>query len=169
MSSTWVRSAARKSIMPWGSGSSSAELVAAGTGATALVGLSGNSVPGGPATGTNGLRGRAGRSAPAPGRQAGPPGRLIAGPALGAVFTPAGAPAGNAAANAAPSPSDSGPACGCAGLELAVPAAMLFSGVRLLPGPMTAGDMPPGSPAAKTIFVAVRVRAALRSEEHTSE
>src|ERR1035437_7553086 len=39
MSSTWVRSADRKSIMPWGSGSSSGDLVAAGTEVTALAGL----------------------------------------------------------------------------------------------------------------------------------
>src|ERR1022692_1462572 len=51
MSSTWVRSAARKSIMPWGSGSSRAGLAAAGAGVTGLTGLTGVTIPGGATTG----------------------------------------------------------------------------------------------------------------------
>src|ERR1017187_2155617 len=163
MSSTWVRSAARKSIMPWGSGSSSAELLAAGTGAAVLVGLRGATVPGGATTGSNGLRGRAERSTPVPGSPAGLPGRLVAGLAFGAVFALAGVPGRSAATIAVPSPSGSAPAwaCGCALLELAVPAATLLSEVRLLPGPMTAGDTPPGSPATATTFVPMMTREAL--------
>src|ERR1039458_2273907 len=60
MSSTWVRSAARKSIMPWGSGSSSAELAAAGAGTAVLVGLRGTTVPGGATTGAIDAAGRLG-------------------------------------------------------------------------------------------------------------
>src|ERR1035441_923264 len=60
MSSTWVRSAARKSIMPWGSGSSSAELVAAGIGVTGLVALTGTTVPGGATAGAIDAAGRLG-------------------------------------------------------------------------------------------------------------
>src|ERR1022692_907939 len=114
-----------------------------------LVGLAGNTVPGGVTTGANGLRVKAGRSAPGAGGPGGPAGTLIVGLAFGIMFAPAGVPAGTAAAISAPSPSDSGAACGCALLEALVAAAMPSAGVRLLPRLTTAGEAPPGSPAAK--------------------
>src|ERR1035441_8192350 len=141
MSSTWVRSADRKSIMPCGSGSSSEELVAAGTGVTVAAGLAGTA----PATGTNGLREPAGRSVPAAGSPAGPPGRLIAGAAFGAVFALAGLLPGGAVTFAAPWLLIGGPACGCAPLGSPIGAALLFSAGRLLFGPKTAGGTPAGS------------------------
>src|ERR1017187_5970366 len=157
MSSTWVRSADRKSIMPCGSGSSSEELVVAGTGVTMVAELVGVAV----ATGTNGLREPAGRSFPAPGSPAGPPGRLIGGAAFGAVFALAGLLPGDAVVFAAPWLLIGGPACGCALLGPPVGAPRLFSGVRLLFGPKTAGGTPAGSPVAKTTFVVVMVLEAL--------
>src|ERR1035441_4953507 len=157
MSSTWVRSADRKSIMPCGSGSSSGELVAAGTGVTVVAGLAGTAA----ATGTNGLREPAGRSVPAAGSPAGPPGRLIAGAAFGAVFALAGLLPGGAVAFAAPWLLIGGPACGGALLGPPVGAPRLFSRVRLPFGPKTSGGTPAGSPVAKTTFVVVMVLEAL--------
>src|ERR1039457_2901778 len=157
MSSTWVRSADRKSIMPCGSGSSSGEPVVAGTGGTVVAGVVGAAV----ATGTNGLREPAGRSVPAAGSPAGPPGRLIAGAAFGAVFALAGLLPGGAVVFAAPWLLIGGPACDCALLGPPVGAPRLFSAGRLLFGPKTVGGTPAGSPVAKTTFVVVMVLEAL--------
>ena len=111
--------------MPWGSGSSSGELVAADTEGTALVGLTGTATPDGTATGASGLRGRTGRAVPAaPGSPAGPPGRSRAELAFGPVFALARSVAGFAA----PSLSSSGAACGDALLGLPAASAVLASG-----------------------------------------